>query len=129
MDELKEMALEYCSTRPTANVWAWEFNHFDQCEECQTRVKFARAYADQELASERVGDVKALLGRTTPQARQMLRKLVVDKFTVEPVREGERRGFRFSGKITLGRVLSGAALDAGSRMLVAPTGFEPVFQP
>jgi site-specific DNA recombinase len=87
---------------------------------------------------ERVADVKALLGRHTPQARQMLRKLVEGKIAVEPVTQNGRRGFRLSGRLNVGRLLKGEvyeAIEAGaadtdnSLTVVAPTGFEPVFQP
>ena len=60
----------------------------------------------------------------------MLRKLLDDEtFTVTPIQEGERVGFQFSGRVSRGRLLAGTAVDPGSSMLVAPTGFEPVFQP
>jgi hypothetical protein len=44
-----------------------------------------------------------------------------------PVRDGGAPGFKSSGKVTLGKLLAGTALDPGSSVLVAPTGFEPVF--
>ena len=88
---------------------------------------------------ERVRDVKALLGRHTAQARQMLRKLLDGKIVAEPVVDGDRKGYRLSGQLNVGRLLQRevfAALEAAnkpsdlnSRMVVAPTGFEPVFQP
>ena len=58
----------------------------------------------------RVEDVKGLLSRQTPQARQMLRKLLADRLRFEPFEEGGRRGYRFSGKGTYARLLGGEAL-------------------
>jgi hypothetical protein len=78
----------------------------------------------------RVGDVKALLSRHTPQARQMLRKLLAGKIAMEPVSDGRTRGFRFRGALTVERLLTGEVLEGTTRRtVVAPTGFEPVFQP
>ncbi len=81
---------------------------------------------------ERLADVKALLGRHTPQARQMLRKLVDGKIAVEPAFQDGRRGFRISGRLNVGRLLKGEvyeAIEAGvaadtdnSLTVVAPTG-------
>ncbi len=49
----------------------------------------------------------------------MLRKLLDGgKFTVTPIRGGNRVGFKFSGRVSLGRLLAGTALDPGSSMLV-----------
>jgi ABC-type transporter Mla subunit MlaD len=81
----------------------------------------------QELRT-RVNDVSALLGRRTPQARQMLRKLLTDKIELEPVGEGRDRGYRFRGALTVDKLIGGDALITHLSM-VAPTGFEPVFQP
>ena len=71
-------------------------------------------------------DVRALLGRHVGQARQMLRKLL-DGTTLmlEPmVVNGERR-YAFSGSGNYLRLLPPDL----ARTVVAPTGFEPVFQP
>jgi len=86
---------------------------------------------------ERVEDVKALLGRHTPEARQMLRKLLDGKVVMEPVVEDARRGYRLSGRLNVGRLLQGEVFRAleptvatdghNSPTVVAPTGFEPVF--
>ena len=76
----------------------------------------------------------ALLSRHTAQARQVLRRLLVDKIDLVPVIEAGRRGYRVSGRLTFGRLLQGKAVElvqagGNSRSVVAPTGFEPVFQP
>src|SRR5262249_23640395 len=53
----------------------------------------------------RAADVRDLLGRRGPQARQLLRKLVVDRLDCQPYEEGDRRGYRVSGKGTYARLL------------------------
>jgi len=84
----------------------------------------------------RVQDVKALLGRHTPQARQTLRTLLEGKVVMEPVVEATRRGYRLSGRLNIGRLLRDevfcvtptvASDGSNSPTVVAPTGFEPVF--
>ena len=85
---------------------------------------------------QRAADVSAVLSRQTPQARQMLRKLLDGKIAVEPVTVDGRRGFRLSGRLNAGRLLQADVLraieattsdEANSPTVVAPTGFEPVF--
>ena len=76
----------------------------------------------------RVADVQGLLGRHTPQARQMLRKLLT-RIEMAPVVEDGRVGYRFVADGSFERLLSGAVLEALPPTGVAPTGFEPVFQP
>jgi hypothetical protein len=87
---------------------------------------------------ERMQDVRALLGRHTTQARQMLRKLLDGKIVAEPLVDGDRKGYRLSGRLNVGRLLqrdvfvalqaANSPSDLNSRMVVAPTGFEPVLQ-
>jgi hypothetical protein len=67
-----------------------------------------------------VADTKALLGQHVPQARQMLRKLLVDKLAFTPVEEKGQKGYRFAGAVNFGRLLAGDALPP---TVVAPTGF------
>jgi hypothetical protein len=76
----------------------------------------------------RVADVKGLLARRKPQARQMLRKVLSGKIELTPVEENARRGYRFTAQGTFEKLLSGAVLEALPRTVVAPTGFEPVFE-
>lgn len=54
--------------------------------------------------AERLQDVQALLGRHTPLARQMLRKLLDGKITAEPLVEESRRGFRLAGRLNVGHL-------------------------
>ena len=80
----------------------------------------------------RTRDVKAILGRRTAQTRQMLRKPLDGKILAEPVVLGDRKGFRLSGRLNVGRPLQAdvfSALraatkpsDLNSQMVVAPTG-------
>ena len=82
---------------------------------------------------KRVADVKGLLGRQTPQVRQMLRKLLDGKILMEPIVIGGRGGYRISGSLNLGRLLPPEIFDAlrlspenNSRTVVAPTGNDTV---
>ena len=69
----------------------------------------------------------------------MLRKLLDGKIGVEPVRVDGQRGFRLTGRLNVGRLLRTDVLrvieaaaepaENNSPTVVAPTGFEPVFQP
>jgi DNA invertase Pin-like site-specific DNA recombinase len=61
----------------------------------------------------KVQDVKALLGRHIPQARQMLRKLLADKIELEPVGQGRKRGYKFRGALTVDRLIAGDTLTQG----------------
>jgi recombinase-like zinc beta ribbon protein/recombinase len=71
-------------------------------------------------------DVRALLDGHVSQARQMLRKLLDGTLlTLEPVVVNGARRYAFSGSGNYLRLLP-ADLP---RTVVAPTGFEPVFQP
>jgi site-specific DNA recombinase len=73
---------------------------------------------------ERVADITSLLARNTVQARQMLRKLLADKIELEPVGSGRERAYKFRGSLTIEKLISGET----SPTVVAPTGFEPVFE-
>jgi hypothetical protein len=76
----------------------------------------------------KVRDIVSVLGRQTPQARQMLRKLLTEKIDLEPVGSGRARGYKFRGSLAVDRLISGDAI--GTHLtVVAPTGFEPVFPP
>lgn len=56
-----------------------------------------------------VADVRGLLGQSVPRARQMLRKVLVGRLRCEAFDEGGRRGYRFAGQGTFGRLLAGEA--------------------
>jgi site-specific DNA recombinase len=75
---------------------------------------------------ERLSDWKGLLRRHTSEARQILRRLLVGRLAFRP-RTGEgARYYEFRGEGSLSGILTGIVATEG---LVAPTGFEPVFQP
>jgi hypothetical protein len=70
----------------------------------------------------KVRDIVSVLGRQTPQARQMLRKLLTEKIDLEPVGSGRARGYKFRGSLAVDRLISGDAV--GTHLaVVAPTGF------
>jgi hypothetical protein len=63
-----------------------------------------------------------LLHRHTQQARQMLRKLIDGRIVVHP-RDGQAE---LEFRCSRGRLIAGLVVP---KAMVAPTGFEPVFQP
>ncbi len=71
-------------------------------------------------------DWRALLTRHVQPARQILRQLLDGRLRFTPREDGERKYYLFEGTGRLEPVLAGEIL---SKALVAPTGFEPVFQP
>jgi hypothetical protein len=75
----------------------------------------------------KVQDIVGVLGRQTLQARQMLRKLLTDKIDLEPVGSGRDRGYKFRGTLAIDRLIGGDTI--GTHLtVVAPTGFEPVYE-
>ena len=68
-----------------------------------------------------VADVKGLLEGNVAQTRQLLRKLLVGRLVCAPFEHGDTRGYRFTGDGSYEALLP--------TLVVAPTGFEPVFQP
>jgi site-specific DNA recombinase len=71
----------------------------------------------------RLSDWRGLLSRQITQSRQILKKLLVGRIVF---RQREDGVYEFSGQASLGRVLAGIVCTKAG---VAPTGFEPVFQP
>ena len=79
--------------------------------------------------SEKARDIVAVLGRHTTQARQMLRKLLGgEKIELEPVGSGRDRGYKFRGALCIDRLIGGDTFAETHLTVVAPTGFEPVFE-
>ena len=72
-------------------------------------------------AKTRVKDIRSLLHRQVPQARQILRKLIVGKLQCEPVIEDGEKGYRITGQGTYGRFLPPTLV---STMVVPPRRFE-----
>ena len=77
----------------------------------------------QQDVEGRLTDWRGLLRRQVVQSRQILRKLLVGRIVF---RQREDGVYEFSGQASLGRVLAGIVCTKAG---VAPTGFEPVFQP
>jgi len=70
----------------------------------------------------RIGDVRGLLAGHIPQARQILRKLVVGRLACEAVEQDGRKGYRFAGQGAYDRVLPGETLAA---LTHTPNGVTP----
>jgi hypothetical protein len=77
-------------------------------ERLATPNQFDAAKLKHQLQAQ-AGDVSALLYKHTPQARQMLRKLLVGPIELEPVGSGRLRGYKFRGALTIERLISGQA--------------------
>jgi site-specific DNA recombinase len=71
----------------------------------------------------RLSDWRGLLSRQIAQSRQILKKLLVGRIVFRQRPDGS---YEFSGEASLGRILAGVVCTKAG---VAPTGFEPVFQP
>ncbi len=77
---------------------------------------------DRKVEGE-LGRYTDLLKRAVPQAREALKQLLVDRVTFTPVKvQRGKQTHAFRGELSYGAVLRNICV-------VAPTGFEPVFQP
>lgn len=56
-----------------------------------------------------LADWRGALRRHIPQARQMLRKVLVGKLVMQPVRVGRKGAFDFTGMASLGKLITGLA--------------------
>ena len=74
--------------------------------DCEQVTSLNRAQLTEEL-KRRVADIRGLLARQVSPARQMIRRLV-PQLHLTPFREGEEKGYRFSGDGSYGHLLSGA---------------------
>jgi len=70
----------------------------------------------------RLADWRDLLNRQVPVARQIIKKLLTERIVFRRREEG---GYKFKGGASPWRLISGLAC---TKAVVAPTGFEPVFQ-
>jgi hypothetical protein len=77
----------------------------------------------QRQVEVRLTDWQGLLRRQVTVSRQILKKLLVGRIVF---RQREDGVYEFSGQASLGRVVAGIVCTKAG---VAPTGFEPVFQP
>ena len=96
---------------------------------------FRRASGDVEARLTAIlKDWQDIRRKPVPQQRQLLRKLVVDRIAVTPHVRGERKWVDWHGSMELAPIVSGITPALGDVLgygpaVVAPTGFEPVFQP
>jgi hypothetical protein len=67
----------------------------------------------------KIEEWRELLGRHIPQARQVLKKLLVGPLRFTPHRNGEDRHYEFTAQIALGRVFNGIA---GAIWVASPGG-------
>jgi len=56
---------------------------------------------------DQVRDILGLLETNAVRGRQMLRRILSERISCTPFHEGTRRGFRYSGKLAIGRLISG----------------------
>ena len=68
-------------------------------------------------------DWRGLLARQTSHGRDFLRKVLTGPIEFTPVVQGRRKGYRFKGEASIGKLLSGVADLPTS--LASPTGFNP----
>ncbi len=73
----------------------------------------------------RLRNWQAVAKRHLPEARQLLREVLADRLVFTPAILDKATQWEFRGPASLGRLIEGI-LPKG---VVAPTGFEPVFQP
>ncbi len=73
-------------------------------ESQNARVSLERVGA--ELRT-RLADWQDALRAHVPQARQLFRKLLVGPLMFTPIIEARRRGYRFEGEVSIGKLLTG----------------------
>ena len=84
---------------------------------------------------QRAADLRGVLKRSIPEVRTVLAQLAIGELEAEPMVVDGRRGYRLTGNINVAGLLPDpivSELQAGmsnSPFVVAPTGFEPCFQP
>jgi hypothetical protein len=78
---------------------------------------------------ERIADTRALLARKIPQARQMPRKLVPDRITLEPFEEKGERGYRFTGDGTYACLIACATFGGGPSGIRTRVSVSTTFSP
>ena len=74
-------------------------SHYEQLTSLDRRPLY-------ETLKRRVADIRGLLARHVSQARQMIRRLV-PQLDCTPFREGDKKGYRFSGDGSYGQLLAG----------------------
>ena len=79
-------------------------------------------------AREKVGEWRALLHRHTPQARQILQKMLREKLVFRQELQDGMLGYRFSGDATITHLLEGAVPNS-SQAVASPTGHTLMWKP
>jgi hypothetical protein len=79
-----------------------------------------------KLVTAKVNNWHGLMGRRVGQAREILRQVLVGRFAFTPQADGS---WDFVGYADPGALFAGTVLADRNNCVVAPTGFEPVFQP
>lgn len=94
----------------------------------QQQVIVAPAVALERRIREKLADWRGLLTRNVDSGRDVLRMLVTEPFRFSPVVNERRRGYAFTGRLALDRIVSGVVeLPKTLTEVASPTGFEPVF--
>jgi hypothetical protein len=75
----------------------------------------------------KLADWRGLLTRNIESGREVLKALLEGPLRFTPVVDERRRAYRFTGTITLAKLLSGV-VELPTRV-TSPEGFEPSFQP
>jgi len=65
-------------------------------------------------------DARSLLFKHVPQARQMLRKVLVGRLKLTPIDQNGRKGYRFEGYGSYGKLLAGE-VEASEEVSTAAT--------
>jgi hypothetical protein len=82
----------------------------------------------EQKLTEAVGEWREVLGRQTPQARQIISKLFVEKVSFAPEgRADGRKGFPFSAIGTVEKLISGA-VPRVSQAVESPRGLVDLYQ-
>jgi hypothetical protein len=92
-----------------------------------TRIRSVDRRRLERVLRETLANGRAVLaGEAVPERRQMLRAVLQGRLVFTPQVDCRGRRYEFTGQATLGPLLGEIAARGG---MVAPTGFEPVFQP
>jgi hypothetical protein len=76
------------------------------------------------LARDKASEWRSLLTRHTPQARQILSKMLRDKLRFLPESRDGQQGYRFEGEATITTLLT-RLVPEFSQAVASPAGFEP----
>ena len=125
------------SNRHRVSFYGCTYNRKRGEHVCANRTTIKTGIVDEvrERVRKKAADLRGVLKRGTPDARAALAKLLSGKLDAEPVVIDGRRGYRLTGNVNVTGLLPDAMISrlqarmSNSPLVVAPTGFEPVFQP